>query len=101
MKRPGAERACVMSAATLVKGELARTNKTAATSQTRLTGTRSFCGSKPRFGCKAGRIATEELVKRNVLPSGGACTTACAPIAPPAPERFSTMKLTPKSPLSR
>ena len=38
-----------------------------------------------------GTIVTDEVVSSSVLPSGGACTTACRPIEPPAPGRFSRM----------
>jgi hypothetical protein len=36
-------------------------------------------------------MVTDEVVKRNALPSGGACTTVVSPIEPPAPGRFSRM----------
>ena len=66
-----------------------------------LTGSRSFSALKPRLGRSAGRVAIDELVTRDVLPSGGAWRTSCAPIAPPAPLWFSTMNVMPNSALSR
>jgi hypothetical protein len=40
-----------------------------------------------------GTMVTDEVVSKNVPPSGAACTTVCRPIEPPAPGRFSRMKV--------
>jgi hypothetical protein len=40
-----------------------------------------------------GTMVTDEVVSRKVAPSGSACMTDASPIEPPAPGRFSRMKV--------
>src|SRR3712207_2104014 len=42
--------------------------------------------------CDTAEVAKEEDVTISVWPSAAACATCAAPIAPPAPARFSTTK---------